>query len=439
VAWSETFFRVVVPDAIASPSVVPNVLPELPVPEATILSDEASAIDAPGEPTGVVEVIGFAPVPPRGIYQVDVVCLGFAPVRWSLGLEGESGFLAAGDQTCDGQPESQTLSLGVPPRDVPLFIQADAATAWHIVVSSTGTLPQLLPAALRAWPTVEPDGAAAAAEAFGHCVSSEFGADPCGQSWETAPDARRVRISSGDNVTFQLEDGWDIAQARVTAVAAGTFDPEYSVGFVDAAGSEVVIPIELDPGHWTVQMSLNARRGSESFGAWYNFPLEVTESHPAPPPSRHGPLRPAIFLRGLTSGDRRPYRASADRAHARDTLPRAPRGRRGRRYRPGRGRVKRGGNIDRLCREGPRGLPTSWRLQVGAVSSRAGRGSVEGHLTNERAVTSSSGPFQCRLRPLWLMRRPKARFPLQLRRMDHGRSNVAGRWPAGGMAEPVAT
>jgi hypothetical protein len=185
--------------------------------------------------------------------------------------------MAAGDQACDGQHRSQTLSLGIPPRDIPVFIQADPATAWHIVVSSTGTLPPFLPAALRAWPTGEPDGAAAAAEAFGHCVSSAFGADQCGQTWETARDARRIRISTGDNVTFRLEDGWDIAQARVTAVAAGTIAPEYSVGFIDTASPEVVIPVELDPGHWTVQMSLNARRDTEFFGAWYNFPLEVAE------------------------------------------------------------------------------------------------------------------------------------------------------------------
>jgi hypothetical protein len=185
--------------------------------------------------------------------------------------------MAAGDQACEGSVGSQTLELGVPPRDVPVFVQADPATAWHVVVSSIGEQPAFPPPSLRGWWTAETGSGAAAAEAFGHCVSSAFGADLCGPNWNTAADARRIRVTNGfeTTISFQLEDDWEIAQARVTAVAAGTTAPEYSVAFIDELSREVRVPMELDPGQWIVQVSLNAKRGSEAFGAWYNVPVDV--------------------------------------------------------------------------------------------------------------------------------------------------------------------
>jgi hypothetical protein len=156
-------------------------------------------------------------------------------------------------------------------------VEADPATAWHIVVSSIGEEPRFLPPSLRGWWNEE--AGATLREAFGHCVSSSFGADQCGPNWETAAAARPIHIAvAGQNsVGFQLEGDWDIANARITAVAAGTTAPEYSVGFIDTLSREIRVPIELDPGDWTVQVSLNAKRGTETFGAWYNFALEVTE------------------------------------------------------------------------------------------------------------------------------------------------------------------
>ena len=278
-AWSQAWIGVLVQDPSASPSDLPGVLPELTAPEGVILFDESSPIDAPGEPTGVVEVIGLAPVPPRSVYQVDVTCLGSGPIRWSLGLEGEFGFMAAGDQACDGTVGSHTLELGIPSGDVPIFVQADPATAWHVMVSSIAEQPAFSPPSLRGWWTAETGSSAAAAEAFGHCVSSAAGADHCGPNWDTAADARRIRVTSEfeTTISFQLQDEWDVAQARVTAVAAGTTSPEYSVGFTDELNREIRVPMELEPGQWTLQVSLNAKRGTETFGASYNFLVEVAE------------------------------------------------------------------------------------------------------------------------------------------------------------------
>lgn len=294
-AWSQEWIGVLVNGPSANPSNMPAVLPELPDPAGTILYDEASPIDSPSEPRGVADIIGSAPVPPRGNYQVDVVCLGSGPIRWSLGVVPQSVgvtasdyFLAASEQTCDGVPASHSLELGIPPRGLPVIVRADRGTAWRIIVSSIGGEPAFLPPPLRAWVTAEtgsePPNAAAV---FGHCVSSAVGADQCGPNWDTAALANRIRVTSGPKSTlsFQLDDDWDIAQARVTAVAAGTTAPEYSVAFIDESSREVRVPIQLDPGQWTVQVSLNAQRDDESFGAFYNFPLTIGAAEAAAMPT----------------------------------------------------------------------------------------------------------------------------------------------------------
>lgn len=283
-ASSETIFRVDTRDRSGN-TPLPSTLPEIPAPEGTVLVDSSSA-SVPGEPTGATEIIGMAPVPPRSVYRVDVVCLGPAPLRWSFGREGgleiDFGLLAAGDQVCDGTLGSQILELGIPPREVPVFVEADPATAWHIVVSSIGEQPPFLPPTLQGWWNEE--AGATRREAFGHCVSSSFGADQCGPNWETAGAAPiHVTVAGQNSVGFQLEDDWDIANARITAVAAGTTAPEYSVGFIDTASREIRVPIELDPGDWTLQVSLNARRGDASFGAFYNFSVTIGNQEAAIP------------------------------------------------------------------------------------------------------------------------------------------------------------
>jgi hypothetical protein len=282
VVSSVTVFRVVVESDRASAPPRGARLPDLPEPEGAILSDESSPNDAPGEATGVASISAFAPVPPRNVYQLDVVCLGSSPIRWSLGLEAQfqqltstDHFLAAREEACDGVPRAHTLELGVPPRDLPVIVHADPGTAWHMVVSSIEAAPPFLPPVLRGWWNEDAD--ATPGEAFGHCVSSSFGADQCGPNWDTAPGAEPLRITGqGRNTArFQLADDWAIAQARITAVAAGTTAPEYSVGFIDTLSRESRVPIELEPGIWVVQVSLNAERGTETFGASYNFRLEI--------------------------------------------------------------------------------------------------------------------------------------------------------------------
>jgi hypothetical protein len=155
------------------------------------------------------------------------------------------------------------------------------ASAWHIVVSTRSDEPAFLAPALRMWATDNPDGAGAASEAFAHCVATDQVADECGPSWPTLEDRLNVLVPTGTNVTLAVQDGWRIDQARVVAVASkdirsGANGPEYSVAFVDTAGLEQTMSIELDPGEWIAQVALNASKDGVRFGAVYYLRLFVT-------------------------------------------------------------------------------------------------------------------------------------------------------------------
>lgn len=281
-AWSETFFRVVVHDTSAGAGTVLPALPYLSTPPQTILVDAHGDTERPAEPTGATKEWVPGRVPPRGLYIVDVVCLGSSPIRWSIGHEGEFGFLVAGDQACDGTVGTLGLEYGIPTDALDVVVQGDPATAWHLRVATNTDEPAFIPPALRMRVQGDPEGPDGATEAFGRCVSRATGSDPCAGEWLVLEGARPLVARTGAVLTIALQDDWAIERARLTAAVADEvrtkpFAPEYSVGFVDPGGSEITVPVDLGRGTWIVRVSLNAHKGGESFGAYYDLPLVIDE------------------------------------------------------------------------------------------------------------------------------------------------------------------
>jgi hypothetical protein len=279
-AWSESFFRIVVPDPSASPSAPPERLPALGTPEGTVLLDVATPSDRPSEPTGLTKETTADQVPPRSQYRVDVVCLGGPPLRWSLGIEGQFEFLAAGDQVCDGTPGGRVIELGTPTTHLTVVLHGDPGSAWHLVVSTIAGEPAFVPPALRMMQTGNTEGSAGAAQGFGRCVSTADASDQCAGEWFVLEGARSILVPANSRLTFALQDGWQISQARITAavtdqVRANAFAPEYSVALVEEGGPQITVPTALDAGSWIVRVALNATRDGVTFSAYYDLPLEV--------------------------------------------------------------------------------------------------------------------------------------------------------------------
>jgi hypothetical protein len=281
-AWSETFFRVDARNPAASLGTVLGNLPLLDAPPATIFVDRHSDALEPADATGLTEETVVGQVESRSMYIVDIVCLGPGPMRWSIGHEGQFGFLAAGDQSCDGTPSERSVELGIPSGDLDVVMQGNPAAAWRIRVATIAGAPAFVPPPLRLWVTTDADGTAGAAEAYGRCVSTDQASDQCAGEWFVLDGARSILAALGSSLTFALQDGWEITQARVTAavtdqVRAKPFVPEYSVGFVDSGGAQVTVPVQLGRGSWIIRVTLNATRGGVGFGAYYDLPLIVGE------------------------------------------------------------------------------------------------------------------------------------------------------------------
>lgn len=279
-AWSETYFRVVVPDATAGATELPGVLPDLEPPPGTILVDFMNDADPPFAATGDTGERMAGEAAPRSQYRVDFVCLGSVPAHWAIGFEGGLAFLAAGDQVCNGTPGTYVIERGLPTTSLPVIVGGDARTAWHIVVSTVRGEPAFIPPVLRMIETGNTEGAVGAAEAYGRCVSTAEGSDPCAGEWSVLDGASQVRIPTGSRLTFGLADGWLIDEARVTAavtdqVRANAIVTEYSVGFTETGSLQVTLPIDLGRGSWILRISLNATRGEATFGAHYDLPLIV--------------------------------------------------------------------------------------------------------------------------------------------------------------------
>jgi hypothetical protein len=264
-----------------TPSTPPSTdqLPALPRPEGTVLVEATSGTR--GTSTAVLD-----PIDPRAQYQVDVVCRGSGTLRWSLGFEGHLDFLAAGDQGCGETPGRYVVERGIPTTDLPVIVTADESAEWHIVVSTVAEAPTFIPPAVRMIETGNTEGSAGAVEAFGLCVSTAEGSDPCTGQWSALDAARSILVPTNGRVTLGLEDAWRIDEARITAaprglVAAGSFAPEHSVAFVEQGGPLVTVPIPLEPGPWILRVAVNGSRGSEAFSAHYDMVLDMANERGA--------------------------------------------------------------------------------------------------------------------------------------------------------------
>lgn len=127
--------------------------------------------------------------------------------------------------------------------------------------------------------------AGGAVAANGSCASYKLtsgasASDQCGAPYGPLVGIDPLVIAKDSSVNLALSERWRIDQVKVTAVqadlvAAGKYAPEYSVAFADKGGLNVTIPVVLDPGSWIVRVSLNGSRGGDTFGAWYDLPLQV--------------------------------------------------------------------------------------------------------------------------------------------------------------------
>lgn len=276
-AWTETYFRVDAREATAR-TPTPENFGQFPQVDGIVLVQDASRSVSPSDPTGQTEQVVLNAVPPRAQYRIDVNCLGAAPLRWSIGREGEAGVLFAADEPCDGIPGAREISLGTPSEDLPIVVQADPASAWWIMVSTIAGAPAFIPPPLQ----MSDPAATGISQAYGRCVSTTNASDQCAGEWFTLDGAGSILIPPGSGLSFTLQGGWTIEQARITAavadeVRATAFPHEYSVGFVDAGGSTINVPVELGRGSWIVRVALNASKEGETFGAYYDLPLVVGE------------------------------------------------------------------------------------------------------------------------------------------------------------------
>lgn len=277
-AWSETFFHVLVRANVPSTTAPPTALPTLLPPAGSVLVDASSPSDRPGATTGDTTETIAGQVPPRDAYRVDIACLGSSPLRWSIGHEGRDPFLTASDRACDGIVSTTTVELGTPTTDLDVVVQGDPGTAWHVVVSSIAGRPAFLAPILRMWPTNE--SATNGTEAFGRCVNHGSTSDQCAAPWYVLDGAPQVLIAAGSSLSFALDDGWRIGQARITAAAvdlvrANVFVSEYSIALRDKVGARLTIPVKLGPGAWIVRVSLNASKDGDTFDAYYDLPLNI--------------------------------------------------------------------------------------------------------------------------------------------------------------------
>jgi hypothetical protein len=281
-AWSETYFRVDATNPAASLGAVLGNLPGLNTPPGLVFVDQHSANLEPAGPTGLTEETVVGRVQPRGMYLVDVVCVGSSPLRWSIGHDGEVDGLVAEDRTCDGTPGERAVELGIPSSDLDVVVQGDPATAWRIRVATVLDEPAFVPPAIRMIEAGNAEGTAGGAQAYGRCVSTPSASDQCAGEWFVLEGARSILVPPGSRLTFSLDDGWTIEQARITAavtdeVRATALPHEYSVGFVATGGGEVTIPVDLGRGSWIVRVALNASKDGQTFGAYYDLPLVIGE------------------------------------------------------------------------------------------------------------------------------------------------------------------
>ena len=163
-----------------------------------------------------------------------------------------------------------------------MWVTTDPTNTWHIVVTDPYGKPSFIAPPLAMWPAGETPSTGGIG--LGQCVSHGSGGDSCAGPFHARDGTAEVAIAAGTDVTVALQDGWRITQARVTAAdrAEVRADP-LSVATVDAAffedgGDQLAVSLDrLPPGEWIVRVSLNGAKGSDTFGAVYDIPVNIAD------------------------------------------------------------------------------------------------------------------------------------------------------------------
>ena len=279
-ATPRTAFRILVETFGSTNDPVPTALPSFAIPAGTVVDDVAltKGASAGGDP--VAQLAGQ--VPPRGTYLVAMVCLGEGVARWSIGAASTQGFVTGGEVPCTGAPIGFQTEEGTPPADTDVWITTAPTNTWHIVVTDPYGKPAFIAPPLAMWPAGETPSTGGIG--LGKCVSHGDGGDSCFGPFHARDGTAEVAIAAGTDVTVALEDGWRIRQARVTAASraevradqltAATID----VAFFEDGGDQLAVSLaQLPPGEWIVRVSLNATKGSDTFGALYDIPVNIAD------------------------------------------------------------------------------------------------------------------------------------------------------------------
>jgi hypothetical protein len=159
------------------------------------------------------------------------------------------------------------------------FVTTDGSAAWSESLIRV-LVPFDAPRLLMIQGSTEGEWADASCPSYA-LVSGASASDQCGAPYQPYTSlVRPVSIANGSSVVFQLSGAWTIDQARIVAVdadlvAAGSFAPEYSVAFADKGGLQITVPVDLETGLWIVRVSLNGSRDGDTFGAYYDLPLQI--------------------------------------------------------------------------------------------------------------------------------------------------------------------
>jgi hypothetical protein len=263
----------------------PVELPDLATPAGTVLLD--TRIDAGTAPGGTPGTGRAGDVPPRGTYRVAMVCLGSGSARWTIGAEGASDFIDAGEVPCDGAAVGFSSTTGMPSADPTVYVSTDPGASWHLVITYPYGPPAFIPPTLQMWAGADMEGSPTSGPA--QCVGYDSNVDSCGLSLSPRDGAPVVTVPTGADVSLRLGDGWSFTQASVRVADRGAVrsDPtnaefrdvgllEDGAGPISADGDRMTASVaSLEPGEWIVIVTVSATKGGHTFGATYLMPLRI--------------------------------------------------------------------------------------------------------------------------------------------------------------------
>ncbi len=263
----------------------PATIPSMATPPGTVVLDTQST---PGGAPSVEGAIRVGTVPPKQAYDVAMVCLGTGSAQWSVGAVNSRDFIDRGEVPCDGAPYGFESQPGMPAKTSAVYVTADAGAAWHLVITDPFSLGQtFIPPSLNMWAKADLSGKPTSGPA--HCVGYDGSSDSCGLVPTARDGAAVVTAARGGHVTLRVDDGWTIRQSKVdvadrAAVRKDPISPESrEFAFLDdgsgqltGSGDRMTLSLAgLDRGEWLFIVTIQAEKGSHSFGATYILPVRI--------------------------------------------------------------------------------------------------------------------------------------------------------------------